>query len=152
MNDYLSKPFEENQLLSVVSRWLGKEVLIKEVKSSSNEPAALYDLTKLKAIAKGNESFVQKMVNLFIEQAPASVNEINEAFHAGDFTKVKKIAHRLKPSVDSMGIIALKDEIRQIELLAEQDAASPVLKGLITKLDTVISAVMKELKMNFIKA
>jgi PAS domain S-box-containing protein len=145
MNDYLSKPFEENQLLKVVAKWLKKEIQAKEdikVTAASN---GLYDLTKLEAIARGNTSFVNKMVNLFKEQAPATMLEIEEAYAQQNFEKVGKLAHRLKPSIDNMGISSLKETIRDMETNAVAYGHSEKLSLLISETRNCIQQVVNTL-------
>ena len=147
MSDYVSKPFEEAQFINIISRWLGleKPVLVKEV-VNTEKMDTLYDLSKLQEIAKGNQEFINRMIQMFIDQGPSSVKEITEAFKAKDFSKVNKVAHRFKTSVNNMGISALKTDITEIELLAESDPSSEKLGGLIAKLETVIGQVITQLK------
>jgi two-component system, sensor histidine kinase len=146
MNDYLSKPFEEPQLVNMISRWLGVATVSQPEVKEAQTPGTIYDLSKLKEIAKGNQEFIDKMVNMFIEQAPSSVKEIVDAFEAKDFVKVNKVAHRFKTSVNNMGIYSLKNEISELELLADSNPSSAKIKVLVSKLDSVITEVVKELK------
>ncbi|MDN3642955.1 PAS domain S-box protein [Lutimonas halocynthiae] len=146
MDGYLSKPFTEEQLLQIVCEWLDKpkeresELIIKAPK------LPLYDLTKLEDIAKGNQKFIDKMLRLFITQVPDSVFEIKTAYQAGDFEKIKKIAHRIKPTIDIMEIVSLKNDIRDMEKNAEIYQSSERLENLINHLDDVIEEVVGELK------
>jgi PAS domain S-box-containing protein len=146
MNDYLSKPFEENQLLQVVCRWLEKSEIIngQQIVQENIEP--LYDLNKLLSIANGNHDFVKKMVNLFIEQVPISMDEIQTAYNHNDYERVAAIAHRIKPSIDNMGINSLKNEIRQIELLAATQLHSDELTKHIQHIDVVLKNVVKSIE------
>jgi len=148
MNDYLSKPFEENQLIQIISRWIDNKQVEKKAEDFVfvNEQAApLYDLAKLTDIAKGNEVFIKKMLQLFIDQVPSSVNEIKQALAAGDLAKIKSVAHRIKPSIDNMGIVTVKEDIRNIELNAAELQATGQLEKLISKLDAVVSQVVLEI-------
>lgn len=106
----------------------------------------LYDLTKLEEIGRGNETFIKKMIALFIEQGPGSVTEIKNAFAAGDLEKVKAVAHRIKPSIDNMGIHSLVREIREIESLAPGQENSRELNSLIEHLESTMNQVVSELK------
>lgn len=149
MNDYLSKPFEENQLIQIISRWIdNKQGKINEedIVPVNENRTPLYDLTKLIDIAKGNEAFIKKMRDLFVDQVPSSVNEIKQALAAGDMAKIKSVAHRIKPSIDNMGIVSAKEAINNIELNAAELQAAGELSTLINKLDTVISKVVSELE------
>jgi len=146
MNDYLAKPIEKNQFLKTIYHWLNtsENSIIPVAENKSQLP--LYDLSKLEEIAKGNKQFVNKMVNLFIKEAASSVSQIKIAFQDGDFSKVKAIAHRIKPSIDNMGISSLKNDIREIEKHAEIYLSSKQLDTLITKLETKIALVINDLK------
>jgi CheY-like chemotaxis protein len=143
MNDYLSKPFEESQLLNIVSKWLGKS-LSKEkdtVEVITNEEA-LYDLSKLNEIARNNKAFIDKMLKLFIDQIPSAVEEIQAAYLIKDFDIIKRVAHRIKPSIDNMGITSLTTVVREIEALAVENANSPKLLQLIQQLDNTLKKVV----------
>ncbi|MBL7701504.1 MAG: response regulator [Ferruginibacter sp.] len=149
MNDYLSKPFEESQLIEIISRWIDTKpgVKIKEAATSvNNNGTPLYNLTKLTDIAKGNENFITKMLQLFVEQVPASVKEMKQALAASDLSTVKSIAHRIKPSIDSLGIDCIKEDIRNIEIRAAALLADGQLEKLISKLDTVVSEVVLDVE------
>jgi HPt (histidine-containing phosphotransfer) domain-containing protein len=103
-----------------------------------------HDLTELKEMAMGNEEFVQKMIHVFLETTQESLTELLDAFEKGDFDTVSTLAHKIKPSIDIMGIKALQDPIRAIETNAK--ATGDQLAGLVPKLDHVLSSVFDELK------
>lgn len=147
-NDYLSKPFEESQLLKIVSSWLPKGPPKKEVPVLVEEETVkpLFDLSQLQVIARGNPDFIEKMKSLFIEQTPLAVRDIRSAFNDMDYQKISKIAHRIKPSIDAMGITSLKADILEIEASAVDYGSSERLKELINHLDEVIGKVTDELK------
>lgn len=138
MTDYVSKPFNEKQLLQVLTRNLQA--------ASAEDAFPLYDLGILNGIANGNKSFVAKMIGVFLQQGPSSVAEIKEAYQKNDVTTVKKIAHRLKPSIDNMGIASIKDVIRQIESYELSISGSEALAKLIQQLDKKMQDVTNALK------
>jgi len=150
MNDYISKPFKEEELLKMIAFWLNTELLIEEKTTyDSNIPNTLtihYDLTKLKAIGKGNDSFINKMLHLFIKQGPLTINEIKQAYEINDFEKIKKLAHRLKPSIDNMGIVSITAAIRDMEKNAIAYGKSDQLYTLINQVETVVETVIGEIK------
>ena len=147
MDDYLSKPFEETQLLEIVAKWLGKSI---DFKTEQNEEIAiegpLYDLSQIENIGRGNQDFMHKMITLFTEQSPVSLKELKEAYEGQDFEKIAKIAHRIKPSIEHMGIVSLKKEVREIEEFAIAYGKSERLEYLLSKLDTVLNQVITNLK------
>ncbi|MVM38274.1 PAS domain S-box protein [Spirosoma sp. HMF3257] len=151
MSDYLSKPFEESHLLAVVSKWLvNTEISVQkmtELTAQKVEPEAcpLFDLSKLNSMAKGDDSFVNRMIDLFIEYGPEAVHEIKAAYAAGDFEKIRTTAHRVKPSIDILGITSLSETIKSMEAKADIDGTSEQLENLIDQLASVIDKVVNDL-------
>ncbi len=144
MNDYLAKPFIEEDLIRRIARWLGKEVALHQP-VMIKKGKGLYDLANLRHISKGNEEFVQRMVKLFLKEVPGAVSTIVSAYHENDLAVVRSLSHRIKPSIDNMGIEVLKEEIRQIESLASTNQQSSELHALVAKLDTIMKEVVAEI-------
>ncbi|MBL7911959.1 MAG: PAS domain S-box protein [Bacteroidia bacterium] len=141
MNDYITKPFEEIELIKLISKYTKKKTSDKEITEiavAKENGKNLYDLGPLKEMSRGNSEFMNKMITLFIEQANISLNEINAAHGIKDYDTVCKVAHRLKSSIDSMGITSLKKEIRELEKLSKE----PVLLSEIAALVMLINATL----------
>ena len=150
MNDYLSKPFEEDDLINIIARWL--ELRLSAVHSSTagnemTEPA-LYDLTRLQGIAKGNEEFITKMVQLFLEHVPVAVDDIRKAGMNGDLTVIRALTHKIRPTIDNMGISALKEDLKVLEGLAGTGENIPRIHQLINRLDNIIGRVVTALHLH----
>jgi PAS domain S-box-containing protein len=149
MNDYISKPFDEQNLVNMIAKWLGEKdnIIVKEENKGTN---LLYDLSNLKAISRGDDNFIKKMIMLFMEQVPSSLVEIHAAVEQNDFIKISAVAHKIKPSIDNMGIGSLKNVIRQIESLAQKNQHSQELNLKIEKLDYVLKETIKALENEFL--
>ena len=89
------------------------------------------------------------MIRLFVEQVPASIEEMQAAYLERNFDIIKKVAHRIKPSIDNMGVSSLKAEIREIETMAMENTDSPKLIKLIQQLDSKIKKVVDKLRQDF---
>ncbi len=101
-----------------------------------------YDLKTLENIAQDNKPFILKMVTLFTRQAPADVSEMESAFEKQDYTTIRSVAHRMKPSVDNMGIHSLHTLIREIEMYTEAETTELQLKSKIRELGDTIGQVV----------
>lgn len=151
MNDYVTKPFEENMLLRTIIRNLGKDVgyrLISKPKgksASAPTPEKLYDLSKIVEISRGNDAFVKKMISMFISEIRSSMEQIKKAYKDGDFHTVNQVAHRIKPSIINMDILSIKNEMQQIESLALNDPESDLLPTYINKAEIVLAKVLQQL-------
>ena len=147
MNDYLSKPFTENDLINICAKWLGKQIIfIRTEKKSAVTGDLLYNLSYLSDISRGDKEFMKKMVDLFINQIPAALTDINEAFADNDFSRVKALAHKTKSSIDTLGISKIKNEIKELEILAMQNKPNPRINEIIELLNDVIPKTIGQLK------
>ena len=153
MNDYISKPFNEEDFLNMVGKWLPN---INSGDMAEEQPVTiheysepLYDLSALKALSRGNDSFIRKMVNLFCEQTPSLVGGMIAAYTAGDLTKMGALAHKVKPTFDNLNIILLKQDIRTIENAGKENNSLPELKELLEKTESIVSQVVKKMRQEF---
>lgn len=151
MNDYVSKPFEPARLFAAMSDLLGKTSVRtnKTVEASPDEIAAskaAFNPEKLRAMANGDEAFVQRMIKLFLDRTPESMREMHEALEAGDYTTLKKVAHKLKPSFDMLGIDASYRLVRQVEALAAQGDPEHKTPDMLRELQHIISQAMLEMR------
>jgi PAS domain S-box-containing protein len=158
MNDYLSKPFTEQQLFTVINRNLKLSVMNSNVNDEApQEPAGennngqtrLYDLTLIRSVSGGDEGFIKKMVQLFVETVPATLNDLQQALQDQQWEKLGKVAHKLKSTIDSMDISSLKDDIRTIESSGKHQQNTDALPPLVQKVRDVSFACIEELKIDF---
>lgn len=111
MVNYVTKPFTEEELSAV---------LAKELPNPGNDgglaaDTLLYDIDVLRKISHGNEAFEEKMIHLFLDLSDSAITELNEAMDSEDYSQTRSIAHRIKPSIDNMGIESLRGVIRDLE-------------------------------------
>lgn len=149
MQGYLYKPFEEIQLLTTIANYLQTEqpTLIPVAQGQQHaDNMPLFSIDKLNNITKNNQVFTQRLLRLFMEQAPAAMLTMQEAYQEGDFILIKKTAHRLIASIDNMGIEVLKQEIRDIEKNATVYKTSLQLEGLLNYVDDVVKKIVLQIK------
>jgi PAS domain S-box-containing protein len=157
MNDYLSKPFDEPQLFLIISQnlkaagnSLKNEFVQKEIPVvTPQEPAKLYDLAMVQSVSGGDEGFVKRMVQLFIDTMPPSIKELQQEVKQQNWVAVGKLAHKLKSTIDSMGITQLKQEIRTLELNGKKGEDVDVIPGLADRVTEIIEKCIAQLKNDF---
>jgi signal transduction histidine kinase/CheY-like chemotaxis protein len=155
MNDYLSKPFEERSFIKMICEWLAREDVSPECGagdvgstgslSTESGRAPLYDFRRLESIGQGNEAFLKKMVQLFVDQVPVAVQELRTAAGNGDFKTVYEKAHLLKPSLHNFAVDCLQEDIRELEALAMAKGPSGRIKQLAQRVAEVAGEVVKGL-------
>jgi len=151
MNDYIAKPFNEDAFLKKIAHWLQTEMTASDnlpiSEQSNNE--MLYDLSALQEISRGNQAFIEKMVKLFCEQSPAMVEQIKEAYSNDKLEAMGAVAHKLKPSIDNLKIISLKQVIRSIEKAGKENNKTEEVASQIQLTEEVINKTIKKLKQEF---
>jgi CheY-like chemotaxis protein/HPt (histidine-containing phosphotransfer) domain-containing protein len=146
MNDYLAKPFDESGLLLVILRnqlYMGNG---KDQSHSNNAAQKLYDLSMIQSMSGGDEGFLKKMIRLFIETVPQNVKELSTAVAEQNWEQTSKMAHKLKSTVDSMGIKSIHADIRLVESNAKQKNDLDQIPSLVQKVEAVIHDCIEQLK------
>jgi CheY-like chemotaxis protein len=150
MNDCIAKPFEEEDLIKLILKWVGKDLQPACV-TGGEKPLyggekPLYSLEKLYYTGRGDPDFVQRMIQLFIVQIPAGIREIKTAYVAGNFSGVEATAHRMEPILNNFCISVLKEEIGEMQFLAGKRRPSPRLEELIGNMDIITTQIVEDLK------
>lgn len=151
MNDCMAKPFEEPMLFKTVSKNIKQDTGMISSPSGTTAPQAvsnekLYDLSMVEAISGGDKSFVKRMLQLFIDTAPATLDDLRKTCDSAEWAMLSKHAHKLKSTIDSMNIASLKQDIRTIETSAKNNGDPAELKRLTGKVLTVMSDVMNQVR------
>ena len=153
MNDYLSKPFDEEKLYEIIMKYIGPERSGEPVLATDAKPVAglpgrekLFDLSLIEAVSGGDKEFVRKMIDLFIETIPPNVQELNRYHAAQNWDMVSKMAHKLKSTLDSMGIQSVRQEVRVIEQSAKTGKDTDNLSILIHRVTQTVAACIKQLE------
>ncbi len=96
--------------------------------SSLHPPIEQAALANLRTIGGGDEAFVAEIVQMFREDTPPHLNELDEALAKGDAVRLGKIAHGLKGSAGNFGAKQFRLLTERIEALAKAGnlAAAPV--------------------------
>lgn len=122
-----------------------EEVIVKEITAVAEEQP-LYDLELVHKMSRGNEAFIKRTKQLFVETVPASVVDMQEGCETQDWSRVSAAAHKLKSTIDTMRIDSLRDVVRQIESAAKTGNNQSEIKNNVLHLADVIDKVINNLK------
>ncbi|MDW7690511.1 PAS domain S-box protein [Flammeovirgaceae bacterium SG7u.111] len=150
MNDYVVKPFEEHTLLEKIDDYLPESPksgipIDDNLTSSSGQP--MYDLSKLQSNVNQNTAFLNKMIQIFIDDTPEVLRSLEEALKENNLQKMSEIAHKLKSTIDLLKINLLKEPIRQIERYKENNLQREDLEEKVAYTKTICTNVIEELKL-----
>jgi hypothetical protein len=156
MNDCVPKPIEESRLFEIVSKNLStvadpqNSVSAQIAQTAApTENDKLYDLSMVIEISGGDKEFVRKMVQLFLDTMPACLSELYAQTQQQNWEQVGKLAHKLKSTIDSMGIVSLKKDIRIVENNGRKLENIKAIAPLVTRIVTVMEECMDRVKKDF---
>lgn len=104
------------------------------------------DLTYLRSISKGNTAFEQRMLSAFVEQAAADVQRLKNAVQQADWDMIYMIAHKMKPSLQFVGLDLLQPDILSLEMAARQKKDMDKVADVVSNVSTIIGIAIEEVK------
>lgn len=131
MNEFVSKPFVPANLKRIMIQLItGKVVERQKVvpKAASNETKptsasrqVTIDLTYLKEFSGGDKAFVKEMISLFVNEAPNQTVLLKEYLDNQEWIKLSKLAHRMKPNFQMLGMESQRETAFNIETMGKED-------------------------------
>ncbi|MCC2956441.1 response regulator [Massilia sp. IC2-477] len=135
MDDYLSKPFTQQQLSAVIGRWVAVPLaatahhldapprLPKEtVEVIQREAVNRVALDNIRALSRdGGDALVQKVINAYVGDTPRHLATLREAVEGMDAGSVRRVAHSLKSASANVGAARLATLCKELEQLGRAD-------------------------------
>ena len=148
MNDYVTKPFEEAVLL---------EAIVKHTRSKNGNPSLdnemnpnqpLYNLNVLRDSSRSSDEFVLKMVGIFVEQTKETIQKIDAALESNNFLEISRLIHKIRPSVDNMGILSIQSDMKALEKIAKETQNKGQITAIYTLVKKTLQLVISQLQKN----
>ena len=127
MNDYLTKPIDEEALVKVLNRYTSKDIGYTTVKPSvvvnankneeQNQP--LIDLNKLSPVLLDDSTALNEFLTLFVRTVKEDMERLSSAILMMDGDQAAKIAHKLKSSYKNISALPSAKLLEQIETQAQ---------------------------------
>jgi CheY-like chemotaxis protein len=127
INDFIDKPFTEEELKSKISLHLNN----KDASNTSTIKKGKIDQDYLSKLSKGNEDFLKDMMCMFIKQKEEAYQNFDQGLKDKDFAKIELTAHNLKSSASLLGVDYIYDLVSSIEKLAGEKTKLDSLNSLI---------------------
>ena len=104
MNDYIPKPFKQNDLYNIILSVLKHTPEEKDLPQGKNEqdaqsPSTIIRLSYLKELSHGDKNFEKKMFELFLKQMPIDLDVLKKALDENAHSQIASIAHKMKSSM-----------------------------------------------------
>ncbi len=153
MNEYIAKPFLEEELLQKLSQLFHKVEKptkngVKKVDTDSQPKTlgSVLDMAFLEKFTKNDPAKMAKYINIFLKNAPSQLESLNEHLEAHNWNQLRASAHSLKSQLRYMGVFPLKDTIQTVENNAAEQIALDALPPLVAKVTRITQQAIKELQ------
>jgi HPt (histidine-containing phosphotransfer) domain-containing protein len=155
MNDHLSKPFRQDALFEKIRVLFDANIanVHLEDEITVDEVAAHYSLANIEEIAAGDQEFVVSIVETFCNNTPNYLQQISDGIASQDFERIRFSAHQMKPSIDILMVLDVKETIREIEEIAargkDQDEELGLINEKFYRLSQSLNSVIADLTQRF---
>ncbi len=142
MNDCLTKPFTQEDLLRILNKYLGNKFhVVQSVNhATSKHHVDRIDFSYLEKVSGNNKEFIREIAEAFIKSIPNSIQELENNVENENWVELARVAHKIKPSITLLGVHNLKDKIVKLE----EEAKLHKNPWQLTKLSKEVSAELKE--------
>lgn len=109
----------------------------------------IYSLDKINEMAEGDQDFINSVISVFLEEVPQDLEDLEKAITNNDYDNVYKLAHKIKPNVDLLGMEQSRAVALEIETLGKNAENKEEIERKFPLLKKDILQVISELKKDF---
>jgi len=158
MDDYLSKPFSQQELAAVIGRWIA--LPLAATVHHDDEPPRLPPasveviqrdvvnrtaLEKIRMLSRERgDALVQKVIAAYVDDTPQQLSTLRRAIDGMDTGNVRRIAHTLKSASANVGADSLAALCKAMEHLGRADTTEGA-DSLLTNMEQEFQAVRDSL-------
>lgn len=152
MCDYVTKPFEVQELFDKVKYWVNKNEKVKtislNIKDENSDKILDFELAIERML--GQKKFYREFLEKFLENRADSFNKIEELIQKESFEEAISEAHTLKGILGTIGAIKLTEIIVEVEhlLISRKEINTELIKKSNEQMDRLIIEIKKWLKNN----
>lgn len=153
MDDFIAKPFTLIELTDKIVEYMSinkqKNSKAGIQKSDKKKTDKVVDFQSLHEMTSGDQAVMLEMMELFLDQTPPLVDNLESAFEKSDWRSMAETAHKMKPTFTYMGIdeaFEISIELEKYREVKKVKKTEPVAK-LINRLTAITSEAYKEIEL-----
>jgi len=143
MDDFISKPFVEESIRAVISKF----TTVSKNEDEKENPVQInadndehFDVAKLKSTYLDDQEFISEFLALTRDSLNKSLADLKKHFESQDLVAIKSTGHRLKGAAASAFLTVVTVITQELEYLETFDPKH--VKELITKLEVEIELLL----------
>ena len=108
-----------------------------------------YNLSKVYALSDNDEEFVLQIINLFVSEVPEDLKQIEIGIKEKDHKQAYAFAHKIKPTLDLLGMTMAFEEILQVEAWTKAEGKRKEIDATFESIQDQVDKAIKEIKKDF---
>ncbi|WP_413997668.1 Hpt domain-containing protein [Flavobacterium sp. W1B] len=108
-----------------------------------------YNLSKVYALSDNDTEFVNEILTLFVTEVPEDLLQIKEGIKKKDHKHAYAYAHKIKPTLDLLGLNVAFEEILQLEAWTKAEGKKKEIKDIFKSIKSQVSDAVKEIRKDF---
>ncbi|MDI1256248.1 MAG: Hpt domain-containing protein [Flavobacterium sp.] len=108
-----------------------------------------YNLAKVYAISENDDDFALQIVTLFVTEVSEDLDQVKEGINTKDYKLAYAYAHKIKPTLDLLGMTVGFEEILVIEDWTKREGKRREIKDTFKSLETRVEKAIKEIRKDF---
>jgi HPt (histidine-containing phosphotransfer) domain-containing protein len=108
-----------------------------------------YNLSKVYALSDNDSEFVNEILTLFVSEVPEDLLQIKEGIKKKDHKHAYAYAHKIKPTLDLLGLNVAFEEILQVEAWTKNEGKKKDIKDTFKSIKNQVNEAVKEIKKDF---
>lgn len=108
-----------------------------------------YNLAKVYALSDNDPEFVKEILTLFVTEVPEDLAQVKEGIKKKDHKHAYAFAHKIKPSLDLMGMNVAFEEILQVEAWTKTEGNKKDIMETYKSIKSQVKEAIKEIKKDF---
>ncbi len=149
INDYISKPLDENLLKNKMKFFLNRVAHKKQLESKKVQKNSkkYIDLQYLVERTKSDPLLMTEIISLYLGQTKSLVKEMLKSTKTKNWKALKAIAHKMIPSFSIVGIGSeYEDLANKLQEYANKEDNPEAMQAIVLKLEKVLNFACKELE------
>ncbi|UII21125.1 ATP-binding protein [Fulvivirga ligni] len=154
MDDCLLKPFTQKELYNTIVAVLGtgdKATADDNENSAETKGTNSLDLTDLYELADGDPNFVVNMLEIYIKNFSADLEQMESAVAQQDIKKAGSKAHKMIPPTRHLGFQELVTILKKIETKSENEENFNEIQRLLEEVKSLYQVILPHIKSEIAK-
>lgn len=108
-----------------------------------------YNLAKVHALSDNDEEFVMQIITLFVTEVPQDMVQIKQGIKDKDHKQAYAYAHKIKPTLDLLGMTQAFEEILEIEAWTKREGKKSEIEETFASVENQVEKAIKEIRKDF---